>query len=95
MTTTTGTAPKAGPKFQGAAIDHYAIVKTTAGFDQLSSDGADESAPKWLTRCNLHGKTTKADNRKAGRALGSTSARAAWCPGCKTDAAKAAGQAGR
>jgi hypothetical protein len=59
----------------------------------LLSDGANESAPKWLTRCNLHGKTTAADNRKAGRGLGSADQRAQWCASCKTAAAKASATA--
>jgi hypothetical protein len=85
--------PKAEPKFRGVVLDGYAIVKTTPGFDQLLSDGANESAPKWLTRCNLHGKTTAADNRKAGRGLGSADQRAQWCASCKTAAAKASATA--
>jgi hypothetical protein len=39
--------------------------------------------PEWLTRCNVHGKTTTAPDRKAGRALGAIGARAGWCSGCK------------
>ncbi len=86
---TTTTEPAAGPKFKGQPVDGYAIVKTTPGFDQLLSDGADESAPKWLTRCNTHGTTTPVVSRKAGRTLGSAAQRATWCRRC-TAAAKAA-----
>jgi hypothetical protein len=49
--------------------------------------------PEWLTRCNVHGKTTTAANRKAGRGLGATAARALWCSGCKRAAAKTAAAA--
>ncbi len=84
--TTTGTAPK----FKGQPVDGYAIVKTTAGFDQLAKAGKDAEGPDWLTRCNLHGNTTPAGNRKAGRGLGASAVRAGWCQGCKTAAVKTA-----
>ena len=80
--------PKPEPKFKGQAVDGYAVVKTTPGYDQLHATG--DADPAWLTRCNAHGTTTPAGNRKAGRALGSSAARAAWCKGCKTAAAKTA-----
>jgi len=83
-------APKAEPKFRGKAVDGYAIVKTTAGFDQLAKAGKDAEGAAWLTRCNLHGSTTPAGNRKAGRGLGSAAQRATWCKGCKAAAAKTA-----
>ncbi len=86
--TTTGTAPKAEPKFKGQPVDGYAIVKTTAGFDQFAKTDNSAEGAAWLTRCNLHGTTTPAGNRKAGRGLGSAAARATWCRGCKTAAAK-------
>jgi hypothetical protein len=83
-------AKTAEPKFKGQARDGYAIVKTTPGFDQLSKTSKDAEGPAWLTRCNLHGSTTPAANRKAGRALGAAAARATWCAKCKTAAAKTA-----
>jgi hypothetical protein len=67
----------------------YRAVKITPGFDQFAKIDATADGPDWLTRCNLHGETTSADNRKAGRTLGSAAARALWCSGCKRDAAKA------
>jgi hypothetical protein len=88
--TTTGTAPKAEPKFKGQPVDGYSIVKTTAGFDQLAKTDATAEGAAWLTRCNAHGETTPADNRKAGRTLGSAAQRATWCRRCKAAAAKAA-----
>ena len=91
MTTNDITAPApAAPKFKGEPVDGYAIVKTTAGFDQLAKAGKDAEGPAWLTRCNAHGSTTPAGNRKAGRGLGSAAARATRCRGCKTAAAKTA-----
>ena len=81
--------PKPEPKSGGQALDGYAMVKTTPGFDQLSMTSKDAEGPAWLTRCNLHGSTTPAASRKAGRGLGSAAARATWCKGCKTAAAKA------
>jgi hypothetical protein len=88
--TTTGTTPKAGPKFQGQAVDGYSVVKSTPAFDQLAKTGTtDETAPRWLTRCNAHGATAPAASRKAGRALGAAAQRATWCSGCKVGAAKA------
>lgn len=68
----------------------YLVLKHTASFDQFRKADATADGPDWLTRCNKHGNTTPADNRKAGRTLGSASARATWCKGCKADAAKAA-----
>jgi hypothetical protein len=90
MTATDTATPKAGPKFKGQAVDGYAIVKTTAGYDQLSKTSKDAEGAAWLTRCNEHGSSTPAGNRKAGRGLGSAAARATWCRGCKTAAAKTA-----
>jgi hypothetical protein len=80
----------AAPKFKGQALDGYAIVKTTPGYDQLSKTSKDAEGPAWLTRCNLHGSKTPAGNRKAGRTLGSAAARAQWCRDCKAAAAKTA-----
>lgn len=89
--TDTVPAPEpAAPKFRGQAVDGYAIAKTTAGFDQLAKAGKDAEGPAWLTRCNAHGSTAPAGNRKAGRGLGSAAQRATWCRGCKTAAAKTA-----
>ena len=82
--------PKAESKFAGVEVDGYTIVKRTPGFDQLHADGKTDGVPAWLTRCNLHGKTTAAPNRKAGRGLGAAGERAIWCAGCKAAAAKAA-----
>jgi hypothetical protein len=93
MTSTTAAATdakQAEPKFRGQARDAYAIVKSTPGFDQLAKAGEDAEGPAWLTRCNLHGSTTPAANRKAGRALGAAAARATWCAKCKAAAAKTA-----
>jgi hypothetical protein len=68
----------------------YRAVKITPGFGQFVKTDNDAEGPAWLTRCNAHGTTTPADNRKAGRGLGSAAARATWCKGCKTAAAKTA-----
>lgn len=67
----------------------YRAVKITPGFDQFAKIDTTAEGAAWLTRCNLHGETTSADNRKAGRTLGSAAARASWCSGCKADARKA------
>jgi hypothetical protein len=67
----------------------YELVKVTGSFLQFARI-ADNGGPAWLTQCTAHSTTTGADNRKAGRNLGSSSARVAWCKGCKADAAKAA-----
>jgi hypothetical protein len=93
MTTVTASQPKAGPKFKDKPVDGYEVtaapLEVRAAFDQLkATDKA--TSPQWLTRCNLHGSTTPAANRKAGRALGSAAARATWCKGCKIAAAKTA-----
>jgi hypothetical protein len=90
MTVIDTATPKAEPKFKGQPVDGYAIVKTTAGFDQLVKADATAEGAAWLTRCNEHGSTTPAASRKAGRTLGSAAARATWCRGCKTAAAKTA-----
>jgi hypothetical protein len=87
---TAAPAAKAEPKFKGQAVEHYAIVKTTPGFDQLSKTDKDVDGPDWITRCNQHCNTAPAGNRKAGRGLGSAAARATWCRGCKAAAAKTA-----
>jgi hypothetical protein len=93
MTTGTASRPKAEPKFKDKPVDGYEVaaspLEVRAAFDQLkATDKA--TSPQWLTRCNYHGTTTSAANRKAGRALGSAAARASWCKGCKTAAAKTA-----
>jgi hypothetical protein len=67
----------------------YELIKVTGGFLQFARSTATEG-PAWLTQCTAHGSTTGAENRKAGRNAGSSSARASWCKGCKADAAKAA-----
>ena len=90
MTVIDTATPNAGPKFQGQPVDGYAIAKSTAGYDQLSKTSKDAEGAAWLTRCNEHGSTTPAGNRKAGRTLGSAAQRATWCKGCKTAAAKTA-----
>jgi hypothetical protein len=77
------------------------LKRSDLGGDSLPNAIVDETDPaapaanraEWLTRCNYHGKTTVAANRKAGRGLGATGARAAWCSGCKRDAAKLAAAA--
>jgi hypothetical protein len=74
----------------GAPPEGYLVLKATPSYDQFRKADATAEGPDWLTRCNLHGNTTPADNRKAGRTLGSAASRAQWCKGCKADAAKAA-----
>jgi hypothetical protein len=74
---------------QGRVVAGYSIVKTTPGYDQLRSDHSDEHAAEWITRCNAHDITTPADNRKAGRRLGSSASRARWCNECAIAAAAA------
>jgi hypothetical protein len=68
----------------------YRAVKATASFDQFAKIDTSAEGPAWLTRCNEHNTTTSADNRKAGRTLGSAAQRATWCRGCKSAAAKTA-----
>lgn len=63
--------------------------------DETAPDAAAADRPEWLTRCNYHGKTTVAPNRKAGRGLGSSGARAEWCSGCKRAAKSAADAAAK
>jgi hypothetical protein len=64
----------------------YLAVKSTPAYDQFRKADPAAEGPEWLTRCNAHGKTTEAKNRKAGRALGAAAARATWCAKCKTAA---------
>jgi hypothetical protein len=89
----TASQPSAGPKFKDKPVDGYAVtaapLEVRVAFDQLkATDKA--TSPQWLTRCNYHGTTTGAANRKAGRALGGSRERVSWCKGCKTAAAKTA-----
>jgi|HubBroStandDraft_3_1064219.scaffolds.fasta_scaffold00428_4 hypothetical protein len=79
----------------GAPPAGYLVLKATPSFDQFRKADATAEGPDWLTRCNLHGETTSADNRKAGRTLGSAAARASWCSGCKADARKAKADAAK
>jgi hypothetical protein len=79
----------------GAPPAGYLVLKATPSFDQFRKADATAEGPDWLTRCNAHGETTSADNRKAGRTLGSAAARASWCSGCKRDAAAAKRAAAR
>jgi hypothetical protein len=79
----------------GAPPAGYLVLKATPSFDQFRKADATAEGPDWLTRCNAHGETTSADNRKAGRTLGSAAARASWCSGCKADARKAKADAAK
>jgi hypothetical protein len=79
----------------GAPPAGYLVLKATPSFDQFRKADATAEGPDWLTRCNAHGETTSADNRKAGRTLGSAAARASWCSGCKRDAAAAKREAAK
>jgi hypothetical protein len=63
-------------------------AKSTPSYQQFRREVPVDSQPDWLTRCVKHGETTTADNRKAGRALGSQAQRETWCKGCKADARK-------
>lgn len=68
----------------------YRAVKITPGFDQFAKIDTSAEGPAWLTRCTQHNTTAPADNRKAGRTLGSAAQRATWCKRCKAAAVKAA-----
>jgi colicin import membrane protein len=89
------------PRVERATTEHgappagYLVLKATPSFDQFRKADATAEGPDWLTRCNAHGETTSADNRKAGRTLGSAAARASWCSGCKADARKAKAEAAK
>jgi len=65
----------------------YLALKKTPTFEQFRKADPTAEGPEWLTRCVEHGATASALNRKAGRALGSSTERAIWCDGCKTKAA--------
>jgi hypothetical protein len=79
----------------GPAPEGYLVLKATPSYDQFRKADATAEGPEWLTRCNAHGETTKADNRKAGRTLGSAAQRATWCKGCKAEARKAEREAAK
>ncbi|HZW75468.1 MAG TPA: hypothetical protein VFF43_18125 [Caldimonas sp.] len=71
----------------------YLAAKDTPSYRQFRKADPTAEGAEWLTQCVKHGKVKPADNRKAGRALGSASERAIWCSGCKADARKAAAKA--
>ena len=74
----------------GDAPSGYLVLKSTPGYDQFRKADPTADGPEWLTRCNAHGETTEAPNRKAGRSLGAVGQRAIWCGKCKADARKRA-----
>jgi hypothetical protein len=73
--------------------------KAPAGYDVLwphashsllkANSSAPEGSSPWLTMCNQHGTTTKADNARDGETKGTKAQRQVWCKQCKAAAAKA------
>jgi hypothetical protein len=63
-------------------------VKLTPSYVQFAKIDASVPGAKWLTVCTEHAAMTEAPSRKAGRDLGSSSARVAWCKRCAEAAAE-------